>query len=83
MEIRDGNYVWQAKPGVEYTLSPAGWEVMNVGVKALQIPGVFHDRDPVVDNYLAEHLDPGLVMQLTPEDRMVLEENRYGFLLEV
>ena len=83
VEIRDGNYVWQAQPGVEYELSPAGWEVMNIGVKALSIQGVYHEADPLVDEYLDQNLGPGLLARLTPDDRRVLEENRYGFLLEV
>ncbi len=83
VEVRDGDYVWQARPGVEYRLTPAGWGVMDIGIKALSIPGVYHEWDPAVAEYLDTHLDPMLLAQLTPEDRRVLNENRYGFVLEV
>ena len=55
--------------------------MLQVAEKALMQPGVSSEMDEKVLDYLDEHLDPGMVGMLSMEDREVLRDNRYDFVL--
>lgn len=80
MEVVPGGYEF-SRGGQTYRLTEAGWQVWNVASEALMQPGVSDETDPAVLDYLEVNMPPGAVQELTPEDRAVLEENRFGFAI--